>query len=655
MKKRFLSSIIIPVSVIFGASFLFTQQSFALSIEYNKFDVNIEVNSDATFQVTEEISMTFNGKFHGLRRDIPLTNRNCTASNQGTCGGFDLLFLDNVLDEKGNQINDKVQLYSYEDGETYYRVEWEIYPDGRNVSNYNIAWTIQYTVWGGIQWMQDLPRFYWNALPTERGGTIRSSNINFILNDGLRLNTDKFDFLENYVEVSYNSSRASIQLSNLFDGRNVTLAYTFEKNDLELPARLQLNVVQPYFGNNASLNGYIITEFLGREIFLPAGTHDLEVSHIGYQTQIIPINARSGELIKKDVALEPEFFMQILIVLNNVFWLITPILVASGAYLVYITYRAAGVDKYRRKVIIPLFSPPINFSVALTNSIINEKYSNRDLSATIIKLAVDGYIKVENIKNKVKLFRTEKSPEALEDEIDFLVLTKLFASSKEVNVSVPSTSLQKAIREIESAIEKRVNKEGYFKVNPKIQITKYLGIGFLSSVLGGSSLLFTGILMTMFIGYFSTIHLVIINLVYGLGILVIAKHMPAKSEEGSRLEAELLGFKMYLHTAERFRLEDQKVDEFEKYLAYAVALGVEKAWADRFSDLKDNLKVDWYQGDPFTLDRIYLLSKTMDTSLQSIRTYSPQASVSGSGWSSSSSSFSSFSGGGGGGGRSGGW
>lgn len=55
-----------------------------------------------------------------------------------------------------------------------------------------------------------------------------------------------------------------------------------------------------------------------------------------------------------------------------------------------------------------------------------------------------------------------------------------------------------------------------------------------------------------------------------------------------------LGFKDYLQTAERFRLDKEKVETFSKYLPYAVALGVHTEWLKRFENMKVD-RLEWFQ------------------------------------------------------------
>ena len=60
--------------------------------------------------------------------------------------------------------------------------------------------------------------------------------------------------------------------------------------------------------------------------------------------------------------------------------------------------------------------------------------------------------------------------------------------------------------------------------------------------------------------------------------------------EGQKLRDQILGFKKYLSVAEADRLDLENPPErtpqlFEKFLPYALALGVEQAWSKQFTDV----------------------------------------------------------------------
>jgi uncharacterized membrane protein YgcG len=64
---------------------------------------------------------------------------------------------------------------------------------------------------------------------------------------------------------------------------------------------------------------------------------------------------------------------------------------------------------------------------------------------------------------------------------------------------------------------------------------------------------------------------------------------------GNDLRDHLLGFKLYLKTAERYRMQNLTPEIFEKYLPYAIMFGIEKQWAKNF-DAMNLQSPDWYTG-----------------------------------------------------------
>lgn len=162
------------------------------------------------------------------------------------------------------------------------------------------------------------------------------------------------------------------------------------------------------------------------------------------------------------------------------------------------------------------------------------------------------------------------------------------------------------------------------------------GFGFFLPFLAGgvleSWILFDQVLrgLLCMIGYFA--------------LIVILRYMPKRTKEGSRIYGEILGFRNFLMTAEKDRLDmlfDENPNYYYDILPYTYVLEVSDKWVGRFSDVVDG-SPDWYEGSSFDFD-----SFMNDT----IHDYCvDHSSGSSSGGSSSSSSSGGSSGGGGGGG-----
>jgi len=152
--------------------------------------------------------------------------------------------------------------------------------------------------------------------------------------------------------------------------------------------------------------------------------------------------------------------------------------------------------------------------------------------------------------------------------------------------------------------------------------------------------------------------------------IVFAFLMRAPTVAGRKLMDQIDGFKMYLETAEKNRLNyvdkgepQMTVPRFEAILPFAIALGVEKLWSQRFeADLARNAVAGvnngvysplWYTGGNWSSAS----SNSFSNAVSSMATGMSAAMISAQPSSSSGSGFSGGggSGGGGGGGGGGGW
>jgi len=146
-------------------------------------------------------------------------------------------------------------------------------------------------------------------------------------------------------------------------------------------------------------------------------------------------------------------------------------------------------------------------------------------------------------------------------------------------------------------------------------------------------------------------------------VVSCAYWISAPTKEGRGVLDRIAGFKQYLSITERERLDRMTAPEdtpevFEKYLPYAIALGVENKWADRFQSVLAAAAAApggqqgfvWYAGHGSPWDNptgfVNSVGSTLASTISSASTAPGSSSGSGGGGSS---------GGGGGGGGGGGW
>jgi uncharacterized membrane protein len=160
-----------------------------------------------------------------------------------------------------------------------------------------------------------------------------------------------------------------------------------------------------------------------------------------------------------------------------------------------------------------------------------------------------------------------------------------------------------------------------------------------------------------------------VSIIYALTLLIAVainilfyQWLKAPTLAGRKLLDRIEGFKLYLSVAEKdelnFKHPPEKTPElFEQYLPYAIALGVEQQWGERFSDVlsramigENHYQPGWYRGNSWNYNNINTFTGSMGSAMSSAVSSSSTAPGSSSGSGGGGSS-----GGGGGGGGGGGW
>lgn len=149
---------------------------------------------------------------------------------------------------------------------------------------------------------------------------------------------------------------------------------------------------------------------------------------------------------------------------------------------------------------------------------------------------------------------------------------------------------------------------------------------------------------------------VIYLIAYIIGIISVAvlmlfvKIMPKRTPFGNEMLGKLRGFKRFLETAEKTKLEalvNENPEYFYNILPYTYALGVSKVWMNQFENIAVQAP-DWYDG--YSTFSIHEFNHFMNDTMKSA-----QNAMSSSPSSSGGSSGGGFSGGGSGGGGGGSW
>jgi uncharacterized membrane protein YgcG len=298
-------------------------------------------------------------------------------------------------------------------------------------------------------------------------------------------------------------------------------------------------------------------------------------------------------------------------------------------------------------VVFTRYEPPAGFSPASLRYISNMGYDNETMTAGVVSLAVKGYLRIEADDEQHTLVQSTHGidlPTLATGEVE--LLRNLFKSGGAVALIDDNHEIIGGAREAHERSLKRDYHRKYFITNGLLNLPPAL-IGIVASLVG--------LLLGPSVLVLATIALMVGTLIF---FAIVLKRPTGL---GRTLLDETAGFKDYLEYAEKDDLNLRNPPEktpqlFERYLPFALALGVDQQWAEQFSRIFAGLKGPneaawhpaWYNGTWNNFD-LSTNTSSLSTGLGSAisSSVSPPGSSSGGGGG--------FSGGGGGGGGGGGW
>jgi len=274
-----------------------------------------------------------------------------------------------------------------------------------------------------------------------------------------------------------------------------------------------------------------------------------------------------------------------------------------------LTVLAAGFVVWRRQRTRPSqlkdvpveFAPPPDVPPWAAGAILRQGPEDLDITATIVALAVRGFIQFEQTTRKsFTLHTTTTGPGGLTGP-ELAVYQGLFADGDEVtSQTLGSAGFSKTFSGWREVFRRDFLARGWYRRDPKKTIASYQIVGTLL-VLGGLGLgLGFGIALAAR-GIVGLAWLVVPVVVLGIGLVIIARRMPIRTAAGAALATQAAGFQKYLKTAEADQIRwEETQDIFSQYLPYAIAFGCADHWAKVFDDLAAQGKPVptplWYTG-----------------------------------------------------------
>lgn len=481
-------------------------------------------------------------------------------------------------DGKEFELGFNVEMVTDENGDEYV---YKVSKDGQNlvirIGKEDVfitgihTYVVTYTVSGAIRYFTDHDELYWNVTGNNWNVPIEKSNhrITLNFNNNKRPQADCFDDCN--IDIIDNSNINITATRSFAPGEGLTFAVSFPKN--------LVSVLEP------------------KEV-------------VNFWNTLI------GKLT-----------LIFLLILGFLYYFVSP-------FIIFILWWLYGRDPKTSTPVRAWFSPPkdshgVSLKPAEVGTLVDEHADSKDISATIIDLAIRGFIIIkEQKKGKLyQLTKTGKETKGL-NKFENMLFDGLFVTKDSISTDDLKKSFYKTSTKVQDELYEDLVKRGFFPKNPKKVRDKYYILG--------------------------TIAFTTFNLFLGIMLFVFGRIMPRKTIFGAVSQNTSIGLKNFLGSQER-QLEFQAKNwhMFEKLLPYAIVFGVEKIWAERFQEI--NMKPpNWYQGIDNTSFNSYIFVNNLAGATSNFSSIStpPSSSTSSSGFSSGFSGGSSGGGFGGGGGGS---
>lgn len=612
--KRF--SLFFPVFLIAvilfpGFAFAQTESNFVIT----NFNSDLNIQSNGSVLVTETIAVDFGQNYHhGIYRYIPYVYKNESGGSVYT----EITNVKTLMD--GNSVPDK------QTSDNSY-ITLQIGDANKTIIGQHI-YTISYLAWGVLKSFDQYDELYWNVTGNSWTVPIEKSSAKVSLPSG------------NVIQSScyFGPYGSAIPC---FSKENSTSTVVFEQNTI-----------------------------LNRGSGLTVA--------VGFTKGVVPV-ITSDQINQNRTAKMP------------IMWSAFAIVLVIGLFFVFEKWKKKGRDFWygdkgvvdmqgegelkpigAKDTIIVQYDPPKNIRVGEAGVIKDETADTLDISATIVDLAVRGYIHITEIPKKGIFGKTDYRMDKIKNPDDSLLeyetfvlcsifeikndkITKFVSSEKSsVLISELKTEFGKYLRSIKFSLYTDVANRKYFTESPTSTRSGYILVSVLFIVLGLSSFLAS---FGQFISPVTDIS-TLVSILRGVGLALLSiaitliivgiKAMPQRTALGHQLYREIKGYEIFINNVEKYRQQFfEKQNVFMDILPYAMIFKATKKLASAMKDMDiQTTQPNWFTGSV----AVFSISSFAD-SMESF-SHSLNAAVAPSG---SGSGGGGFSGGGFGGGGGGGW
>lgn len=248
--------------------------------------------------------------------------------------------------------------------------------------------------------------------------------------------------------------------------------------------------------------------------------------------------------------------------------------------------RIKGGNPDAGRSVAPMYAPPEGLTPAEAGTLIDDRLDPRDITATLMDLAVRGYVRIEPCEPEqngaegrdfvLRLLRPREEWNELAPHEETM-LFHTFYGGQWTKLSSLRLRFPEIVPWMRRQILGALREKGMYRVDP-VEAHRWRQAGLY--VLGGGLLLVQKLGgVALFDSPWLALAMIAVSSVI---VYLLGRNMTAKTLRGMRNYVALLGLQEFIETVDADRLERLDRVGFEKLLPYAIALGIEQRWAHDF-------------------------------------------------------------------------
>lgn len=261
------------------------------------------------------------------------------------------------------------------------------------------------------------------------------------------------------------------------------------------------------------------------------------------------------------------------------------LLFTGGGVAILMAWYLRGRDPHTGLIADIISEPPDDLPPGAVGTLLDERADHEDVVATLVGLGRAGAVSIslECAGRGADWTITSLHPQRVKTGVERDLLNLIFDNRpeplREVRLRDVRPKFVAAEERIRDDLYRELVQRGYFAVSPvetrrRWRVLSYWGIG-VSLVLG---------ILGMIVLDPLAIAPMVAAVVMWAVMARMSRHMPRKTAKGAEAAAKWRAFRRYLQDIRQHRDLGASSEIFDRYLSYAIAMGIDKEWIRSFAD-----------------------------------------------------------------------